>query len=412
MKHWARISFFVFLPMLALAFLYLERVTAVGIMTIYGLLSIGRILLQIQTARLESNRQYRVVTGKKVAVIVPVYNEKPEAFAPALKSLTSQSYSGEITVLVLDDGSDNGPIIQSLCDYYKVAYIRLPHGGKREAMYAGFNRVSGDTTVIVTADSDTIWHRDVVKHLVATLYSKPTIGAVTGFIDASNKNTSWLTRIIALRYWMAFNHERASQSYFGCVTCVSGPLGAYRRELIDQIKDQFVNQRFLGKKCTFGDDRYLTNLILGLGYEVRYSKAVAYTEVPATVRQFIKQQTRWGKSHWREMIYQVPALPKQHLYLAYDWTLTLLLPFLLSLALLYSLYLGVTVDASYFLTIIGSILVMSAVRVIEPLRQTRDWYFLLFPLYSLFHLVVLLPLKFYALATINLTHWGTRGSNA
>ncbi len=215
--------------------------------------------------------------------------------------------------------------------------------------------------------------------------------------------------MIDQRYYMAFQQERASQALFGAVTCVSGPLGAYRRTIIDRIKDQFVTQSFMGKPCTFGDDRHLTNLVLGLGYQVQYApKATCVSEAPTKLSQFLKQQTRWGKSHWREMIWQFKALPNQSLYLSYDWILSLLLPFMLVASLInYSLAM-VAGHGEYLLFLFGMILSMSLIRTLEPMRQTRNPWFLLLVVYTLFHLTVLLPLKFWSLLTMLDTRWGTR----
>lgn len=66
------------------------------------------------------------------------------------------------------------------------------------------------------------------------------------------------------------------------------------------ILDDWLNQRFLGAKCTFGDDRSLTNFIIKK-YDAIYSdEAIAYTVVPNKFRKYIKQQQRWKKSWIRE----------------------------------------------------------------------------------------------------------------
>jgi len=51
---------------------------------------------------------------------------------------------------------------------------------------------------------------------------------------------------------------------------------------------------------------------------------------------------------------------------------------------------------------------MSLLRTLEPIRRTRNPWFLLFTIYTLFHVIVLLPLKFWALFTMLDTRWGTR----
>lgn len=380
---------------------------SVSAFTIYGLVAVSRIIFQVVTAWLERKQTYRLTQLPMATLIVPAYNEEITAFEKAVASFGRQDYP-RLETIVIDDGSDNSDALQTVCARYGIRYHLADHGGKREAMYVGFSLADPSSSVIVTGDSDTALAPNAVTNLIACLTSDPRIGAVTGYVAAQNETQNLLTRIVALRYWMAFNVERASQSYFGCVTCVSGPLGAYRRELIEQVKDKFVSQTFMGKQCTFGDDRHLTNLILGLGYKVKFSKAVAYTEVPATVQQFIKQQARWGKSHWREMVWQAKALPKQSAYLSYDFATTLLLPFLLTVSLVRYGYLSL--ETPIVLGYMGAnLLGMSLIRVVPPLVETRNPWFLAFPVYSVFHLIVLLPLKFWSLATVNITAWGTRG---
>ena len=86
-----------------------------------------------------------------------------------------------------------------------------------------------------------------------------------------NKYDSWISFLSSVRYWMAFNVERACQSYFGCVQCISGPLGMYRNSLLQQFLEDWYHQKFLGSKCSFGDDRHLTNRVLSLGYRTKYT---------------------------------------------------------------------------------------------------------------------------------------------
>lgn len=44
----------------------------------------------------------------------------------------------------------------------------------------------------------------------------------------------------ALRYWFAFNVERAADSYFGVVSCISGPLGLYKKAILDEVKETWI----------------------------------------------------------------------------------------------------------------------------------------------------------------------------
>jgi len=58
----------------------------------------------------------------------------------------------------------------------------------------------------------------------------------------------------------------------------------------------------------------------------------------------------------------------------------------------------------YLLVMVG----IGLLRVSYGLIKTRDVQFLLFSIFGLFYLSVVLSCRFFALATINRTGWGTR----
>lgn len=65
--------------------------------------------------------------------------------------------------------------------------------------------------------------------LVRVLDEDPRVGAVGGDVRILNPLDSWVSFLSSLRYWVAFNVERACQSYFHCVSCISGPLQRARQ---------------------------------------------------------------------------------------------------------------------------------------------------------------------------------------
>lgn len=410
---WFKITTLVVFPIFILGYFYIGRFEFIELIGLYGLVSVTRIILQSVIAYLGRQRKHRIkIKYPKVSIVLAVYNENPKLFEKGLLSLINQDYR-DFEIIVCDDGSKNSRSIKRICLKYKdkVKFVRIAHAGKREAMYAGFSILDSNSKAVLTADSDTFWEPDVAKKLVRTLFSSGKIGAATGYVAGVPQKGNLLSEMISMRYWSAFNNERASQGYFNCVSCVSGPMGAYKRYLIDKIKDDFVNQTFFGVKCSFGDDRHLTNLVLRNGYQVAYSSAVCYTDVPTSIRQFIKQQARWGKSYWRETLWEIKALPKHNLYLSYDLALNFIMPFLLIASVINLVYLMLQGNPEYLLYFMVMITTMSAIRVIEPAIRTRNPRFFLFILYGYLHLFVLLPVKFYSLATVNKQGWGTRGQN-
>ena len=88
------------------------------------------------------------------------------------------------------------------------------------------------------------------------------MGAIAGHAEVQNSRESWIARMQAVRYFVAFRVCKAAESIFGAVTCCSGCFSAYRREAIAPVLERWENQRFLGRPATYGDDRSLTNFVL------------------------------------------------------------------------------------------------------------------------------------------------------
>jgi hyaluronan synthase len=394
-------------------------VSALGVYFIcYGVLAITHICIQMYIGHLEHRRQkHKHFTEwhrghfPSVSIIVPVYNEDHKILGDCLQSLCDQDYES-LEILIVDDGSKDREELKRNV-YSKFVHDRRVHMiytpinvGKRHAQKFGFNRCTGE--IIVTIDSDTVIPPAGVRQLMQR-FKDPTVGAVTGDVQVSNKNDNILTRLINYRYWSAFHQERAAQSYFYAMMCCSGPFAAYRKNVIDHVKDRYTSQMFLGRRCTFGDDRHLTNLILEEGYKVVFdNRAIAYTHAPDSIRVYLKQQLRWNKSFYREMLWTLRSRRKHHWYMIYDLVMQFVLPFLLVIALLgtlyQSLYLGPGVFVHYFATLV----VIALLRAIYGLYRTHDPGFLLFVLYGFIHVLLLMPTRFYALCTMRHTGWGTR----
>ena len=87
-------------------------------------------------------------------------------------------------------------------------------------------------------------------------------------------------RLIDMRYCYAFLGERAAYSVFGSVLCVCGSLALYRGVTVRKYLDDFLSQRFLGRPCTYGDDRRLTYYCLREGRVLLAPDAVAWDPRP------------------------------------------------------------------------------------------------------------------------------------
>ena len=206
---------------------------------------------------------------------------------------------------------------------------------------------------------------------------------------------------------MAFNVERACQSYFGCVQCISGPLGMYRNSLLQQFLEDWYHQKFLGSKCSFGDDRHLTNRVLSLGYRTKYTaRSKCLTETPTKYLRWLNQQTRWSKSYFREWLYNSLWFHKHHLWMTYESVVTGFFPFFLIATVIQLFYRGRIWNILLFLLTVQLVGIIKATYACF-LRGNAEMIFM--SLYSLLYMSSLLPAKIFAIATINKSGWGTSG---
>jgi cellulose synthase/poly-beta-1,6-N-acetylglucosamine synthase-like glycosyltransferase len=359
-------------------------------------------------------RSYPLYDGEKIAVVIPCFNESPELLEHSLRTVLAAR--GRKQVIVVDDGSTNGVrgYIAELADKHGLdVHYFFENRGKREALhYAVANLLDEDVEFVVTIDSDTALAPDALIRVVEPLKS-PRIGAATGNVLLSNEEQNLLTRMVGTYYWVGLNIYKQAQSVIRSVVCCSGCLAAYRAPLLRQVIDEFASQRFLGERCTHSEDRHLTNLVLREGYDVVYvADALSWTETPATLAGFLRQQRRWKRGYIRESIYTLSYAwrNKRLLFLqVLFWDLTApFLSFGLRIALVVT---AIRLPLLLVTTILPSWIVLMLIRYIFIPLRAREKLFGLF-LYMLFYEVCLYWLNLWALFTVKNKSWLTRQATA
>ena len=357
---------------------------------------------------------YPLYAGEKIAVLIPCFNESPELLEHAVRTICAAR--GRKQVIVIDDGSTNGAR-GYLAEYERrfdiTVHYFLENKGKREALhYAVTHLLDDDVEFVVTIDSDTVLEPDALIRVVEPLKAA-TIGAATGNVLLLNEEQNVLTRMIGTYYWVGLNIYKQAQSVIRSVVCCSGCLAAYRAPLLREIIDEFANQRFLGERCTHSEDRHLTNLVLRQGYDVVYVEdAVSWTETPATLRGFLRQQRRWKRGYIRESIYTLSYAWRNKRLLFMQvlfWDLTApFLSFGLRVALVVT---AIRLPALVFTTILPSWIALMLIRYIFIPLRAREKLVGLF-LYMLFYEACLYWLNLWALLTVKNTSWVTRQQSA
>jgi hyaluronan synthase len=252
----------------------------------------------------------------RITVIIPAYNEGAMV-EKALYSVAAADYPADrLEIICIDDGSkdDTWEYIRRAQSHYPdlIQAIRFPKNqGKREALYVGFTQGKGD--YFISVDSDSVIDPRTLKQIVAPMMQNPKIGGVAGNVKIYNRKANLITRMLWVRFVLSFDFLRASQSAYGFVFCTPGALSAYRREAILPILDEWRGQTFLGSRCTIGEDRAFTNLILRQGYETVYQRtAMVYTTVPETYQGTVRMILRWDRSNLREGWVQLSFMFKRY----------------------------------------------------------------------------------------------------
>jgi hyaluronan synthase len=350
-----------------------------------------------------------------MTVIIPAYNEGAMV-ARSIESVAHAHYPHDrLEIVVVDDGSrdDTWEHIQRAAARFPglVTPLRFPHNrGKRAALAAGFERGRGE--VMVTIDSDSVIEPQTLLAMAGP-FRDPRVGAVAGKVGVFNRESGLIPRMLKVRFALSFDFLRAVQSTYGTVYCCPGALAAYRTHAVRRVLDAWLGQRFLGRACTYGEDRALTNDILGQGYDCVYQRAaVVHTLVPTTYARLCKMFLRWDRSYVREELRYIGRIvwkrpPFARAITLADAAITNL-RYPIGWATLALLVAMLPVHPEVLLRFCCALLLVSAFNMLYYLRSERSWDFVYGIGYAFFSAFALFWIFPYALCTARAQGWLTR----
>lgn len=354
-----------------------------------------------------------------VSILIPCFNEE-QWIQQTIISCINQNYPiDKLEVIVIDDCSNDKSVekIKEIVDKLvkenerfevkdRIKYIvQKQNAGKREALAVGAKEAKHDLLVFV--DSDSFLAPNAIRNLVQP-FKDSKMGGVAGRTDVANTYTNVLTKMQSVRYYIAFRIMKAAEARFDAVTCLSGPLSCYRRDIVIENTDAWLNQSFLGQKATFGDDRAMTNFVLSK-YRTGYQDtAVCSTIVPNKYKVFLKQQMRWKRSWLRESLIAGKFMWKKEPFAAVTFYMGLLVPILAPVVVVYNLIIVPFTYNIFPKTFIIGLLMMAMLMSITQLRlrKSTTWFFGL--VFCLFYEAVLLWQMPVAWVTFWKSTWGTR----
>jgi hyaluronan synthase len=386
------------------------------VVAIYGLVVTSFMVFRLVSAYLYKpvpDRGYR----PKVSVIIPVYNEESGIDNTIDAILKSNYPKDKMELVVIDDkSSDNSleVINKKRLEYDFKVVAHTKNMGKRHAMASGVKECTGE--ILVCLDSDTLVEPDSIKMLVQP-FTNEEVYCVCGNASVINKTNSktntLLTRFQKVWYAEAFRVRKGVESLFGMVLCCSGVFSAYRREKFEKAINEWLNEKFLGRKVVAGDDRQMTNLMMRMGGKsVFQSTALTYTIVPHNVKKFINQQVRWARGSVRGTSLALTFFNRKNLsqkILFYLITFsTFVTPFVLVASIIgLALFGGTTGFISYFL---GLVLVALLYAITDKILM--NYFTVKDAVYRVALFALMLPVTFVYLygwvTPWKGTVWGTR----
>ena len=356
-----------------------------------------------------------------VTVIIPCFNEE-EWIQRTIQSCINQDYPvDKLEVIVVDDCSNDHSVekIKEMIDQLKAGdkenryqlegrisyYVQPVNKGKRDAMALGASKAQHELLVFV--DSDSFVDPFAVRNIVQP-FKDEKMGGVSGRTDVANTYTNSLTKMQSVRYYIAFRVMKAAEGYFDAVTCLSGPLSCYRKDLVLKYTDAWLNQKFLGQRATFGDDRSMTNFILRHNRTTYQDTAVCSTIVPNSYKMFLKQQMRWKRSWLRESLIAARYIWKKEPFMALCFYMGLVVPIAAPIIVLYNLIYVPIMHRVFPSTFLIGMLMMALLMSMAQLflRRSTTWLYGMW--FCLYYEAVLLWQMPVAWFTFWKSTWGTR----
>lgn len=348
------------------------------------------------------NNRFRTTTS----VVVPSYREDPEVLERCLQTWIREEPT---EIIIVPDVEDRELIalLERRADPL-VRVIPFVHEGKRSALGVGI--AAARYEVVVLCDSDTAWEPGLLA-AVQMPFVDPKVGGVGTRQNVYEARTSVWRRVADWLVDIRYLDYVPAQARAGAVACLSGRTAAYRRSAVLPVLHNLEHEFFLGRRCIAGDDGRLTWLVLASGYKTVYqSTARAMSMFPDSPRAFVKQRVRWSRNSYRTYL---TALYKgwvwrQPVITQVSVLQIVLTPITMGVAITYFVLWMTTKDeANAPIIAICWLLLGRFIRGLSHLKERPSDIFIL-PLTVLCVIFVALPVKTYALFTMNKQGWLTR----
>jgi cellulose synthase/poly-beta-1,6-N-acetylglucosamine synthase-like glycosyltransferase len=227
------------------------------------------------------------------SILLPAKNEE-DVFRETIQKVYDLNYPNELMqIIAICREDDPGTIaeaqakIDELGDpnvqllIYNDYPISKPHG-----LNLGLQVSRGDIVTIFDAEDEP--HPDILNIINTTMLNED-VDAVQSGVQLMNHNTKWFCFLNVLEYFFWFKSSMHFFSRIG-MTPLGGNTVFVRRELMEQLGGW--DETCLTEDADLGIRLSLSHARIRIIYDDDF---VTREETPHTIKQFIKQRTRWNQ---------------------------------------------------------------------------------------------------------------------
>lgn len=228
-----------------------------------------------------------------LAVIVTARNEA-RVLHDCLNALDEQTDLPDVVFWIDDGSTDQTKVFLKNHEFKRLKNFQMifkEHSGKARSLNEVWPLVPSE--VIVTLDADTILEKDAIEQIRTEFAQNPKLAVTGGLLTPRSiqkpgrlfenfQRFEYIRSFLARRAWMSKN----------ALVLVSGAFAAYRKKALIEVNG--YDPRSLVEDYDLTHRIYRYSYDHDLNYEVHVSvRARAYTDVPVTLRQFLRQRQRW-----------------------------------------------------------------------------------------------------------------------
>lgn len=226
-------------------------------------------------------------------ILLPAYHEE-DLYAETIQKVYDLNYPKElvqIIALLREHDSETVRVTKEKLSRLRVPNVHLlitsdTHGGKPHQLNLGLKVATGDIVTIFDAEDEP--HPDILQ-VINTTFLNEAVDVVQSGVQLMNHNTKWFCFLNVLEYFFWF---KSSLHFFA--SCGMTPLGGntvfVRRQLMEQLGGW--DHTTLTEDADLGIRLCIEKARVRILYDDQF---VTREETPHTIKQFIKQRTRWNQ---------------------------------------------------------------------------------------------------------------------